>query len=264
LPTTWPDLFSCAETCTASWTRQSAAATTSAAVAATTDSTSCRLHNCAPPTSGRRLVPAPVSPGELKNTVCPDTVAAQLELSGPSRHAGHGHPRRRPWPRTALHRSLLISLLAARSSNLVLRDGSAAAADGPLLPRCAGAATAIAARPVGLGAADRAPSRQPRGSAREETSALLGGIRRGGGGQRCGEQRRTRFSVAARPNLPFLASTRRTPAAREDVVHLRLERTPVTTARCEREGVGHTPRVLMQGRKNSRRRTPGRIPLYSY
>jgi hypothetical protein len=29
-------------------------------------------------------------------------------------------------------------------------------------------------------------------------------------------------------------------------------------------GVGHTPRVLMQGRKNSRRRTPGRIPLYSY
>jgi hypothetical protein len=28
--------------------------------------------------------------------------------------------------------------------------------------------------------------------------------------------------------------------------------------------VGHTPRVLVQGRKNSRRRTPGRIPLYSY
>jgi hypothetical protein len=28
--------------------------------------------------------------------------------------------------------------------------------------------------------------------------------------------------------------------------------------------VGHTPRVLMQGRKNSRRRTPSRIPLYSY
>jgi hypothetical protein len=28
--------------------------------------------------------------------------------------------------------------------------------------------------------------------------------------------------------------------------------------------VGHTPRVLMQGRKNSRRRTPDRIPLYSY
>jgi hypothetical protein len=28
--------------------------------------------------------------------------------------------------------------------------------------------------------------------------------------------------------------------------------------------VGHTPRVLMQGKKNSRRRTPGRIPLYSY
>jgi hypothetical protein len=28
--------------------------------------------------------------------------------------------------------------------------------------------------------------------------------------------------------------------------------------------VGHTPQVLMQGRKNSRRRTPGRIPLYSY
>jgi hypothetical protein len=28
--------------------------------------------------------------------------------------------------------------------------------------------------------------------------------------------------------------------------------------------VGHTPRVLMQGRKNSRRRTPARIPLYSY
>jgi hypothetical protein len=31
-----------------------------------------------------------------------------------------------------------------------------------------------------------------------------------------------------------------------------------------KDGVGHTPRVLMQGRKNSRRRTPGRIPLYSY
>jgi hypothetical protein len=30
------------------------------------------------------------------------------------------------------------------------------------------------------------------------------------------------------------------------------------------ESVGHTPRVLMQGRKNCRRRTPGRIPLYSY
>jgi hypothetical protein len=30
------------------------------------------------------------------------------------------------------------------------------------------------------------------------------------------------------------------------------------------EDVEHTPRVLMQGRKNSRRRTPGRIPLYSY
>jgi hypothetical protein len=28
--------------------------------------------------------------------------------------------------------------------------------------------------------------------------------------------------------------------------------------------VRHTPRVLMQGRKNSRRRTPTRIPLYSY
>jgi hypothetical protein len=28
--------------------------------------------------------------------------------------------------------------------------------------------------------------------------------------------------------------------------------------------VGHTPRVPMQGRKNSRRRTPSRIPLYSY
>jgi hypothetical protein len=27
---------------------------------------------------------------------------------------------------------------------------------------------------------------------------------------------------------------------------------------------GHTPRVLMQGRKKSRRRTPTRIPLYSY
>jgi hypothetical protein len=28
--------------------------------------------------------------------------------------------------------------------------------------------------------------------------------------------------------------------------------------------VGHTPRVLMQGRKKSRRRTPSRISLYSY
>jgi hypothetical protein len=28
--------------------------------------------------------------------------------------------------------------------------------------------------------------------------------------------------------------------------------------------VGHTPRVLVQGRRKSRRRTPTRIPLYSY
>jgi hypothetical protein len=28
--------------------------------------------------------------------------------------------------------------------------------------------------------------------------------------------------------------------------------------------VEHTPRVLMQGRRKSRRRTPTRIPLYSY
>jgi hypothetical protein len=28
--------------------------------------------------------------------------------------------------------------------------------------------------------------------------------------------------------------------------------------------VGHTPRVLMHGRGKSRRRTPTRIPLYSY
>jgi hypothetical protein len=28
--------------------------------------------------------------------------------------------------------------------------------------------------------------------------------------------------------------------------------------------VGYTPRVLMQGRRKSRRRTPTRIPLYSY
>jgi hypothetical protein len=28
--------------------------------------------------------------------------------------------------------------------------------------------------------------------------------------------------------------------------------------------VGHTPRVLMQGRRKSRRQTPTRIPLYSY
>jgi hypothetical protein len=28
--------------------------------------------------------------------------------------------------------------------------------------------------------------------------------------------------------------------------------------------VGHTPWVLMQGRRKSRRRTPTRIPLYSY
>jgi hypothetical protein len=30
------------------------------------------------------------------------------------------------------------------------------------------------------------------------------------------------------------------------------------------EGVGYTPRVLMQGRRKSRRWTPTRIPLYSY
>jgi hypothetical protein len=33
---------------------------------------------------------------------------------------------------------------------------------------------------------------------------------------------------------------------------------------CARGLVGHTPRVLMQGRKKSRRRTPTTIPLYSY
>jgi hypothetical protein len=32
----------------------------------------------------------------------------------------------------------------------------------------------------------------------------------------------------------------------------------------EADPVGHTPRVLMQGRKKSRRRTPTIIPLYSY
>jgi hypothetical protein len=31
-----------------------------------------------------------------------------------------------------------------------------------------------------------------------------------------------------------------------------------------RDTVGNTPRVLMQGRRKSRRRTPTRIPLYSY
>jgi hypothetical protein len=34
--------------------------------------------------------------------------------------------------------------------------------------------------------------------------------------------------------------------------------------RTDNGGVGHTPRVLMQGRRKSRRRTPTRIPLYSY
>jgi hypothetical protein len=38
----------------------------------------------------------------------------------------------------------------------------------------------------------------------------------------------------------------------------------VTVAALQRVGVGHTPRVLMQGRKKSRRRTPTRIPMYSY
>jgi hypothetical protein len=33
---------------------------------------------------------------------------------------------------------------------------------------------------------------------------------------------------------------------------------------CTLWAVGHTPRVLVQGRKNSRRQTPSRIPLYSY
>jgi hypothetical protein len=32
----------------------------------------------------------------------------------------------------------------------------------------------------------------------------------------------------------------------------------------EEEHVGHTPRVLMQGRRKSRRRTATRIPMYSY
>jgi hypothetical protein len=39
---------------------------------------------------------------------------------------------------------------------------------------------------------------------------------------------------------------------------------PIRSAPMSEAAVGHTPRVLMQGRKNSRRRTPSRIPLYSY
>jgi hypothetical protein len=39
--------------------------------------------------------------------------------------------------------------------------------------------------------------------------------------------------------------------------------TPLT-ARSGEGGVWHSPRVLMQGRRKSRRRTPTRIPLYSY
>jgi hypothetical protein len=39
---------------------------------------------------------------------------------------------------------------------------------------------------------------------------------------------------------------------------------PIRSAPMSEDAVGHTPRVLMQGRKNSRRRTPSRIPLYSY
>jgi hypothetical protein len=39
---------------------------------------------------------------------------------------------------------------------------------------------------------------------------------------------------------------------------------PFPLPRIDQVIVGHTPRVLMQGRRKSRRRTPTRIPLYSY
>jgi hypothetical protein len=42
------------------------------------------------------------------------------------------------------------------------------------------------------------------------------------------------------------------------------EEAAATTGGEEATVVGHTPRVLMQGRRKSRRRTPTRIPLYSY
>jgi exonuclease III len=40
--------------------------------------------------------------------------------------------------------------------------------------------------------------------------------------------------------------------------------TKILAKRLQKVIVGHTPRVLMQGRRKSRRRTPTRIPMYSY
>jgi hypothetical protein len=71
----------------------------------------------------------------------------------------------------------------------------------------------------------------------------------------------TTVSVAAVAAIfPLVASNPVNPATTTHLGNL------ATTSRkfVKASVVGHTPRVLMQGRKNSRRRTSSRIPLYSY
>jgi hypothetical protein len=67
--------------------------------------------------------------------------------------------------------------------------------------------------------------------------------------------------------VPMQKSTPEVPEAASgapEQMNIAAEEAATATGGEEVTTVGHTPRVLMQGRKNSRRRTPGRIPLYSY
>jgi hypothetical protein len=63
---------------------------------------------------------------------------------------------------------------------------------------------------------------------------------------------------------PWPARYTLTNAPQEDVSGWLGNRQPITPIDVQMGSVGHTPRVLMQGRKKGRRRTPTRIPLYSY
>jgi hypothetical protein len=79
-------------------------------------------------------------------------------------------------------------------------------------------------------------------------------------------QLRSRFS---RPGLPHIPLVQDQPAGLEASLPAPPRR-PRNVARkrvvkkLKVTDVGHRPRVLMQGRRKSRRRTPTRIPLYSY
>jgi hypothetical protein len=68
------------------------------------------------------------------------------------------------------------------------------------------------------------------------------------------------------PTVVDVDPIRAVPDGAKDVAEdqRRIDLAPGGPEASDAQVVGHTPRVLMQGRKNSRRRTPGRIPLYSY